>query len=88
MRRWQRSATKLSATHQFEPLVFRGVGGKAFVAGTDISQFSDFKDGEDGITYEDKVETYLTLVEKLPVPTICVVEGWAVGGGHGDCQCL
>ena len=61
--------------------VFRGVGGKAFVAGTDISQFSDFKDGEDGVAYEDKVETYLTRVEKLPVPTICVVEGWAVGGG-------
>ena len=61
--------------------VFRGVGGQAFVAGTDISQFSNFKDGEDGIAYEDKVETYLTLVEKLPVPTICVVEGWAVGGG-------
>ena len=29
--------------------VFQGVGGKAFVAGTDISQFSDFKDGEDGV---------------------------------------
>ena len=61
--------------------VFQGVGGKAFVAGTDISQFSDFKDGEDGVAYENKVETFLTRVEELPVPTICVVEGWAVGGG-------
>lgn len=61
--------------------VFRGVGGKAFVAGTDISQFCDFKDGEDGVAYEDKVETFLARVETLPVPTICVVEGWAVGGG-------
>jgi len=61
--------------------VFRGVGGRAFVAGTDIGQFSDFKDGEDGIAYEVQVEAYLSRVEKLPVPTICVVEGWAVGGG-------
>ena len=61
--------------------VFRGAGGRAFVAGTDIGQFSDFKDGEDGIAYEEQVATYMSRVEKLPVPTLCVVEGWAVGGG-------
>ncbi|MEK9671814.1 MAG: enoyl-CoA hydratase/isomerase family protein [Rhodospirillaceae bacterium] len=61
--------------------VFRGVGGKAFVAGTDIAQFAEFKDGEDGIKYEETVETYLERVGNLPMPTLCVVEGWAVGGG-------
>ena len=61
--------------------VLRGAGGKAFVAGTDIAQFAAFKDGEDGVAYEDKVETYLSRVERLPMPTLCVVEGWAVGGG-------
>ena len=61
--------------------VFRGAGGKAFVAGTDIAQFAAFESGEDGIAYEDKVETYLSRVERLPMPTLCVVEGWAVGGG-------
>ena len=30
-------------------LVLKGAGGKAFVAGTDIGQFSEFKDGEDGL---------------------------------------
>ena len=61
--------------------VFRGAGGKAFVAGTDIAQFAAFKDGEDGVAYEEKVETYISRVERLPMPTLCVVEGWAVGGG-------
>ncbi len=61
--------------------VFRGEGGKAFVAGTDIAQFLEFSSGDDGLAYEDKVETYLARIERLPMPTICVVEGWAVGGG-------
>ncbi|MEQ8229447.1 MAG: enoyl-CoA hydratase/isomerase family protein [Rhodospirillales bacterium] len=61
--------------------VFRGAGGKAFVAGTDIAQFREFSSGDDGLAYEDKVETYIERVEKLPMPTLCVVEGWAVGGG-------
>src|SRR5688572_31273081 len=33
-------------------LVLRGAGGKAFVAGTDISQFTAFATAEDGIRYE------------------------------------
>src|SRR4030095_16766760 len=33
-------------------LVLRGAGGKAFVAGTDIGQFTEFKSGEDGLRYE------------------------------------
>lgn len=61
--------------------VFRGAGGKAFVAGTDIEQFKVFASGRDGIAYEEKVNRYVEAVETLPVPTIAMVEGWAVGGG-------
>jgi enoyl-CoA hydratase/carnithine racemase len=61
--------------------VFRGAGGKAFIAGTDIAQFLTFSSGEDGIAYEEKMEGYIGAVEALPVPTLAVVEGWAIGGG-------
>jgi enoyl-CoA hydratase len=61
--------------------VFRGAGGKAFVAGTDISQFLSFTSGEDGIAYEERMERYLGSIEALPIPTLAVVEGWAIGGG-------
>jgi enoyl-CoA hydratase len=61
--------------------VFRGAGGKAFIAGTDIAQFQTFTSGEDGIAYEEKMEGYIGGVEALPVPTLAVVEGWAIGGG-------
>jgi len=61
--------------------VFRGAGGKSFIAGTDIAQFLAFSSGEDGVAYEDKMEGYIGGLEALEVPTIAVVEGWAIGGG-------
>src|SRR5262245_45897328 len=62
-------------------VVFRGVGGKAFIAGTDIAQFRSFTSGEDGIDYEKRMEGYVSGVETLPMPTLAVVEGFAIGGG-------
>ena len=61
--------------------VFRGAGGKAFIAGTDIAQFQAFRGGDDGIAYEEKMEGYIGAVEALPVPTLAVIEGFAIGGG-------
>jgi len=61
--------------------VFRGAGGKAFIAGTDITQFQAFHGGEDGVAYEAKLDAYLAAIEALPVPTLAVIEGLAVGGG-------
>jgi enoyl-CoA hydratase/carnithine racemase len=59
----------------------RGVGGQAFVAGTDIEQFSTFQSGEDGIAYEKVIDTRVGQIERLPVPTVAIVDGWAIGGG-------
>ena len=61
--------------------VLRGAGGKAFVAGTDINQFLNFADAEDGLRYEAEMERILRRLEALPVPSVAVVDGWAVGGG-------
>jgi enoyl-CoA hydratase len=72
---------QLATERDIRVAVFRGAGGKAFIAGTDIAQFLEFKSGEDGIAYEAKMERYLSLLEALPMPTLAVVEGWAIGGG-------
>lgn len=62
-------------------VAFRGVGGRAFVAGTDISRFLDFAGPEDGVAYEEEMERHLLPLLDIPVPTLAVVEGYAVGGG-------
>ena len=62
-------------------VTFRGAGGAAFIAGTDIGQFSAFRSGEEGIGYEEKVESYVAAVEGIQVPTLAIIEGAAVGGG-------
>lgn len=65
--------------------VFRGAGGQAFVAGTDIAQFLEFGStgdaGADGIAYEKQIDDCLKGFSTLPMPTIALVDGWAVGGG-------
>jgi len=59
---------------------FRGIG-EAFVAGTDIREFLAFDSAEDGIAYEQRIDAAIIAIESLPVPTIAVVEGAAMGGG-------
>ncbi len=75
------ACARASADSELRAIVMRGAGGKAFVAGTDIAQFRSFRSAADGIEYERKMEPYLAAVEALPVPTLAVVEGWAIGGG-------
>ena len=76
-----RACETIAADSEVRVAVLRGAGGKAFVAGTDIGQFRDFKSGEDGVDYERRIAKYLAAVEELPVPSLAVVEGWAIGGG-------
>ena len=72
---------RLSDDRSVRAAVFRGAGGQAFVAGTDIEQFAAFKTGEDGIAYERQIEACIELLCGLPMPTLAVIEGWCVGGG-------
>jgi enoyl-CoA hydratase/carnithine racemase len=78
---------KLSSETGVRVAVLRGVGGKAFIAGTDIAQFQDFTRPEQGVAYEAKMEAYLAALEALPMPTLAVVEGWAIGGGLAIAAC-
>src|SRR5690606_20288543 len=61
--------------------LFRGVGGKALVSRTDISGFAKFTSGEDGVGYDSGIDACLRALDDIPVTTIAVIDGWAVGGG-------
>lgn len=67
--------------------VLRGAGGKSFVSGSDIAQFAKFESGEDGIRYEAGIDAYLAPLANLPIPSIAIIDGMAVGGGLAIATC-
>ena len=71
---------QVDADQRIRVLVLRGAGD-AFVAGTDISQFTSFATGDDGIAYERRMEQVIDRLERVTVPTIAQVHGVAAGGG-------
>ena len=81
------ACAELATDDSIRVTVLRGAGGKAFIAGTDIAQFLQFSKPEQGSEYEEKMERYLTALESLPMPTLAVVEGWAIGGGLAIAAC-
>jgi len=72
---------------QIRVVTLRGVGGSAFIAGTDIKQFTEFASAEDGVRYEKRAEAFLAALDTLPVPTLAIVDGWCVGGGLAIAAC-
>ncbi|MDP3355002.1 MAG: enoyl-CoA hydratase/isomerase family protein [Polaromonas sp.] len=72
---------QLQADASVRVVTFRGAGGQAFVAGTDIEQFTTFSSGEDGVAYEKQIDQCIARLESLPMPTVAVIEGWTIGGG-------
>jgi enoyl-CoA hydratase/carnithine racemase len=77
---------EVDADDSIRVLVLKGAAGKAgavkaFVAGTDISQFTQFKGAEDGIKYEEGADRRSGRVARVKKPVIAQIEGVAVGGG-------
>jgi enoyl-CoA hydratase/carnithine racemase len=72
---------EVDADDAIRVLVLKGAGGKAFVAGTDISQFTQFKGPEDGIKYEKDGDKRAGRIARVKKPVIAQIEGYAVGGG-------
>jgi enoyl-CoA hydratase/carnithine racemase len=74
------ACAQVDATPAVRVFVIRGTGG-AFSAGTDISQFSSFTSGDDGIAYERRLDAVVDRVERVSCATIAAIDGVAVGGG-------
>jgi enoyl-CoA hydratase/carnithine racemase len=76
------SCEKVDADDELRVLVLRGAGERAFVAGTDISQFADFDEsGADGLAYEATIDRIVGRLETVSKPTVALVDGFAMGSG-------
>jgi enoyl-CoA hydratase len=79
--RLDRACDDVDADDSVRVLVLRGAGGKAFVAGTDIAQFTAFAGGEDGVRYERDNDRHSARLTRVTKPVIAEIQGYAVGGG-------
>ena len=71
---------RVDADDAIRVLVVRAAGD-AFAAGTDISQFTGFATGDDGIAYERRLDAVIDRIERVALAMIAEVDGPAVGGG-------
>lgn len=62
-------------------LVLRGAGDRAFVSGTDISQFQAFSTEQHALEYERAQNRHIGRVEAVRKPTIAMLRGYCTGGG-------
>lgn len=68
-------------------IVIRGAGGRAFAAGTDMTQFRGFATPQDAWDYEAKMDDVLDRIERCPVPIIAAITGACTGGGAAIAAC-
>ncbi len=81
---WQGVPT-LCGTLESDPavrvVVLRGAGERAFVAGADISQFSDQRTPEKADQYGSATAAASAAVEAISKPVIAMIHGFCIGGG-------
>src|SRR3954469_14060881 len=72
---------RVDADDAIRVLLLRGAGDKAFVSGTDIRQFLDFKTREDALGYEARLDKSIGRLSQMKKPVIAHLNGDAIGGG-------
>ncbi len=70
----------IAKNEQARVLLVTGAGEKAFIAGADISEMQS-KSALEARLFGEKGQQTLRKIETLPIPTIAVVNGFALGGG-------
>jgi enoyl-CoA hydratase/carnithine racemase len=62
-------------------VVIRGAGERAFCAGADIREESQFKEASAAKAFREYGRSTLHRLENFPKPTIAAIQGWCIGGG-------
>ncbi len=68
------------SNNEIRSIIITGAGQKAFVAGADISEFSDL-DQQQGMALAKYGQDVFFKIENCPKPIVAAVNGFALGGG-------
>jgi enoyl-CoA hydratase len=77
----ERELTALEADPTVRVIVFTGAGDRAFVAGGDIADLDSRQGLAHYLEFAETVHRVFRRVEVCDKPTICAINGWALGGG-------
>lgn len=72
---------QLGVDENLRALVVTGAGQEAFCSGGDLAQLIEYPSSSDGQTMITVMGDALLALERLPVPVIAAVNGYAMGGG-------
>lgn len=80
-RRLEDVCDEIDADEEIRVVIFRGLGGKAFVAGTEIGEFQDVNSPTDASAYEARIDRVVERLERIGASTIVMMQGVCAGGG-------
>lgn len=72
---------ELNKNKAVKVIILTGAGEKAFVAGADIAEFSNFSETQGAALAQKGQDLLFNFVENLSTPVIAAVNGFALGGG-------
>lgn len=70
----------IQADQKIHCLIITGSGEKAFAAGADISEMAEMDEAQ-ALSYAQKGNGLMHLIQELTIPTIAAINGYALGGG-------
>lgn len=76
-----KEAVARASDSKVKAIVITGAGDKAFCSGGDLSVFHELRTEEEAYSMLSKMGKILSELLMLPIPTIALLNGTAVGGG-------
>ncbi|MDP6484464.1 MAG: enoyl-CoA hydratase-related protein [Nitrospinota bacterium] len=74
---------ELQADGSLRAAILRGGGERAFASGQDINELRETTTREEAQAHSDLLESVLDRIEKIRIPLIAMVHGYAMGGAVG-----
>lgn len=71
----------IESNKDYKGVVITSAKKHGFVAGADISQFSQFKNIEEAVNLLRKGQLIFDRIENLKIPTVALIDGFCLGGG-------
>jgi enoyl-CoA hydratase len=81
MRQFAATITQLTRHDQVRCVVLTGAGAEAFCSGGDLVELSQHPTEANALDFITVMGDALLMLERLPVPVIAAINGYALGGG-------